>query len=93
MIRDSVEYLEFTLSDRDGGDLTIDTVHVKLVPLSEDVDTDWLVCTFVAGTTWRTATAITWSTANFPEGSYHAFAKVDDDPETPLCDLGWVRIT
>lgn len=90
MIRGSVEYLEFTLSDRDGADLSADTVQASLLAAPDD-DPTWLSCTYVAGTTWRTTDVITWGDT-YPLSSYHAYAKISDNPEVPLCSLGWVNI-
>jgi len=91
MIRDSVEYLGFTLTDRDGADLSGDTVTVAITPRGT-APTTWLPCTHTTGTKWRTSSPVTWSTANYPLGSYQVFAKVADTPEVPLADLGTLYI-
>ena len=93
MTRGSVEYLAFTLTDRDGADLSADTVTVALVARGSDPDAAaWLACTHDSGDRWRTASPVTWSTANYPDSSYLVFAKVADSPETPKAQLGTVFI-
>jgi hypothetical protein len=93
MIRDSVEYLKFTLKDRDSASLSGDSVTVALVTLgAPTAAATWLPCTYVSGTTWRTTSAITWSADNYPAHSYRAYVKVADFPETPMCFAGTVAI-
>lgn len=91
MVRDSVENLTFTLADRDGKDLSADTVQLSLA-LRGAAPSTWLACTHVTGTTWRTSSPITWSAVNYPASSYLAYAKVADAPETPLAQIGLVNI-
>lgn len=94
MIRDSVEYLEFTLTDRDAADLSSDEVQVTLFDnyAAPPDPLEWIDCTHLTGNTWRTSDVITWSAADYPATQYRAYAKVTDDPETPLCSLGTVVI-
>lgn len=99
MIRDSVEYLEFSLAERDGKDISGDVVQVAVFPRGTS-PTTWLPCTYIGPTTlngaaatrWRTSTEITWSLANYPLESYQTQAKVTDTPESPRTDLGTLYI-
>ena len=93
MVRDSVEYLKFTLTDRDGANITADTVQVALRADGDTSALTWVGCTFVSGSTWRTTTAITWSTANYPGTYYFVYAKLSDSPEVPQAKIGTVSIT
>jgi hypothetical protein len=88
-VRGSEEYLEFTLDERDGQDLTGDTTEVALV-IPGATSFTWLPCVHVVGNVWRTSSVIVWSVANFPARQYRAWARVTDLPETPMADLGFV---
>ena len=101
MPRDSVEYLEFTITERDQKDISGDPVQVSLTPRGSR-PTTWLPCTYVGPTTdakgkpatrWRTTSEITWSTANYPLTSYRVFVKVTDSPEIPYLDLGTLYVS
>lgn len=93
-IRDSVEYLKFSMADSGGANITGDVVAVAVAARGTAVGSfTWLPCTYLSGTTWRTTTAVTWSAANYPGLNYHVWAKVTDSPETPWCDLGHLTIT
>ena len=93
MKRDSVEYLKFTLSDRDSKDITADVVQVAIVPHGSSTTPTWLDCTHLTGNTWRTTAPITFSAANYPGAQYGVVAKLTDSPEVPRADLGRLVIT
>lgn len=93
MVRDSVEYLVFTLTDRDGADLSGDAVQAALVPRGADPSAaTWLPCTHVTDNRWRTTSPVTWSAAAYPDDYYLVFVKVTSSPETPRAQIGRVTI-
>jgi hypothetical protein len=92
-VRGSEEYLEFTLTERTGQDLSADSVSVALITIDDELDSaTWLPCEHVAGTSWRTNDVLVWSAENYPAQRYLAYADVVDTPEEPRVFLGVVTI-
>lgn len=93
IVRDSVEFFKFTLDERDGQDITGDTVQCA-IEAPGTASPDWIACTWDTGNVWRTTDPITWSSDNYPAttNGYVGWAKVGDTPETPWVSLGVVTI-
>lgn len=81
-VRDSIEPLFFDLFSNVGEDLTGKVIEAAIAPAVGEPMT-WLPCTHVSGSTWSTAD-LTWSAANFPLGSYFAYARKDGGARVEL---------
>lgn len=90
--RGSIEYVKARVT----ADVTLDDTVGVAISLSVNGVHNWLTAewTGTEGTqrVARTSSALTFSTGNYPLGSYSVFVKLTDSPEAPIISAGTLRV-